>query len=238
MPRVSTLTLLLHGAGSCPETAYDLLSPVVAPGSRAETVDARGSVDAVATRLADTVLGREQEGHEVVRVAGISLGAHAAALWAARSATDVELVLVMPAWTGEPGPVAAATLSAADEVERLGSRTVLARLRTDPSTAHDWVLDELERGWSGYDDSTLVTTLRAAGTSPGPTLDELRSIIAPAAVVGLADDPLHPEQVARDWASVLPLGRLTVVARTAPATDRGALGRAAAQVLTRLSGSR
>ena len=81
---MSTLTLLLHGAGSCPGTAYDLLSPAVAPGSRAETVDARGSVDEVATRLADTVLRRGHEGHEVVRVAGISLGAHAAALWAAR----------------------------------------------------------------------------------------------------------------------------------------------------------
>lgn len=235
---MSTVTLLLHGAGSCPQTAYALLSPAVAVGSRAVTLDARGGIETVVGRLSDAVASHEADGERVVRVAGISLGAHAAALWSVRSQHRAELVLVMPAWTGHPDDVAAATLVAASEIHRLGSRAVLDRLRDDPSTAHDWVREELERGWSTYDDASLVAALRAAGTSRAPTVDQLSALTVPTAVVALADDPLHPVRVAREWAAALPSSALRVVPRGAPADQRGALGRAAALALDGLSGSR
>jgi hypothetical protein len=238
MPRVSTVSLLLHGAGSCPQTARALLSPVVAPGSSPHALQAQGGVDDLVEQVEAAVDRHRRHGVAVVRVAGISLGAHAAVLWAAATGATTELALVMPAWSGPPGEVAAATVHAADEVEQRGARAVLDRLRADPTTAHDWVLDELERGWTTYDDEQLVAALRAAGASRGPTTDELRCVLAPAAVVALADDPLHPEAVARTWAAALPRAALVVVERSAPATNRGALGSAAAQILMSLNGSR
>jgi hypothetical protein len=238
MPRVSTVTLLLHGAGSCPETADALLAPAVARGSRPVHVDSAADVETLVARIAARVAEIRGSGGDVVRVAGISLGAHASALWAARSGDPVDLVLVMPAWTGAPDAIAAATLTAAAEVEEIGARAVLDRLRADPAIADDWVLDELARGWSTYTDDALATTLRAAGTSAAPTLQELGRITGRAALVALADDPLHPEQVAWDWARALPGSALRVVGRRVPDHDRGALGRAGAEVLGELSGSR
>jgi pimeloyl-ACP methyl ester carboxylesterase len=238
MPRVSTVTLLLHGAGSCPETAYDLLAPVIAEGSSGVALDARGGGETVTRLLAQAVDSYERDGHQVVRVAGISLGAHAAGLWSAQTQHPAELVLVMPAWTGRADDVAAATVVAAGEVYRLGSHAVLDRLHADPRTRDDWVLEELERGWSTYDDPALVAVLRAAGTSRAPSTDQLAQLAVPAAVVALADDPMHPVRVAREWVDALPHAALRVVPRTVPADDRGALGRAGAEALEGLSGSR
>lgn len=235
---MSTVTLLLHGAGSCPGTAYDLLAPAVADGSSAVALDARGGVETALRVLAEAVDTHERKGDRVARVAGISLGAHAAAVWSARTQHPAELALVMPAWTGECDDVAAATLVAASEIYRFGSRAVLDRLRADPSTGDDWVLEELERGWSTYDDPTLIAVLRAAGTSRAPGIDQLSALRVPTAVVALADDPLHPAAVAREWAYAVPNSALRVIPRTAPARDRGALGRAAAEALEVLSGSR
>jgi hypothetical protein len=115
---------------------------------------------------------------------------------------------------------------------------VLGRLDADPATAGDWVLEELRRGWSSYAEADLVSALRAAGRSPAPTDVGLAALRGPAAVVALADDPLHPEAVARRWAESIPGAGLAVVGRHEPARERGALGRAGAAVLAGLSGSR
>lgn len=194
-------------------------------------VDARGHVEDVVARLAD----HAAHAH-VVLAAGVSLGAHAVALWAARGGRADSLVLAMPAWTGPAGPVAGLTAATAAEVRARGSAAVLAGLRA--AAAGDWVVDELARGWAEYDDDALAAALEAAAASPGPTLDELGGVDVPAAVVALADDPLHPAEVAAAWAAALPHAALTVVARGAPGPDRGALGRAARAALGRLSASR
>jgi pimeloyl-ACP methyl ester carboxylesterase len=222
---VTALALLAHGAGSCPETAVRLLGPAVPAGVDVRAVDSRGTVDEVVAELA-----RAAAGHEVALVGGISLGAHAAALWASRGGATVELVLAMPAWTGPPDEVAALTAASADDVGTIGVARLLARISSvaDPD---DWVLDELRRGWTRYDDDLLARTLRSAATSPGPTVRELGRIGARTVVVALDDDPLHPLEVARRWSAAIPGAGLAVVARDAPRTDRGALGRAARRLL-------
>ncbi|MFN8167293.1 MAG: hypothetical protein U0S36_00770 [Candidatus Nanopelagicales bacterium] len=235
---MSTVTVLLHGAGSCPPTALALLGPAVASGSRAVAMPTSGDVERAVADLDALVAGLRAAGEHPLRVGGISLGAHAAALWAARTGAAVELVLAMPAWTGAPDHVAALTAAAADDVEDHGVAAVLARLDADPATAGDWVLEELRRGWTSYAEDDLVRTLRAAGRSPGPATDDLAALRGPVAVVALADDPLHPETVARRWAEAVPDSGLAVVGRHEPAGDRGALGRAGAGALERLSGSR
>ncbi len=219
------LALLAHGAGSCPETALRLLGPAIPDGVEAVGVDARGTVEDVVARLAARAQGRE-----VALVAGISLGAHAAALWSARGGAAHQLLLVMPAWTGDAGDVASLTAATAYDVEAFGRERVLARVTT-MADEDDWIIDELARGWRTYDDALLAATLRAAATSPGPTPGDLERITTRTAVVALGGDPLHPEQVARHWAGVVPGATLAVVGRHEPARDRGALGRAGRRLL-------
>ena len=221
---MSRIALLAHGAGSCPETALRLLGPAVPPGAEPVAIDARGTVDDVVGRLDDAA-----RRHDVVLVGGISLGAHAAALWSADTGATSELLLVMPAWSGRPDDVAALTAATADDVERFGIERVLASITA--LAGDDWVLDELRRGWRTYDDVLLAATLRAAATSPGPTPATLAAITAPTAVVALDDDPLHPAEVARSWAALVPGARLAVVGRHAPRHDRGVLGRTGRRLL-------
>jgi len=53
----------------------------------------------------------------------------------------------------------------------------------------------------------------------------VRSYRSSPQVVALADDPLHPESVARTWSASIPGAALGIVGRQDPARDRGALGR-------------
>ena len=221
MPRIA---LLAHGAGSCPETAVRLLGPAVPTGAETIGIDARGSVDDVVARLE-----RAARGNEVVLAGGISLGAHAVALWSAGGGAASGLLLAMPAWTGVPDGVAALTAATAGDVESYGIERVLARVGA--LAGDDWVLDELRRGWRSYDDVLLAATLRAAASSPGPTPEALAAVTAPTAVVALGDDPLHPVEVARSWAGLVPGARLAVVDRHEPRVDRGVLGRTGRRLL-------
>ncbi len=226
--------LLAHGAGSSPEVVRRLLAPCLPHAAEIVAPPLRGGADASAQVLADAAAGRE-----VVLAAGVSMGAHALVLLAARSGARWPLVLAMPAWTGAPGEVAAMTAVAAQDLAREGRTRVLDRLAADPSARDDWIRDELVAGWSTYaDDAELLAALRAAAVSTAPTLDELRTVRSPAAVVALADDPLHPAAVAEDWARTLPRAALRTVGRHDPRDDRAVLGRAAADALAELSGSR
>ena len=221
---MSRIALLAHGAGSCPETALRLLGPAVPDGVLPVAIDARGTVADVVARLDDAV-----RGHDVVLVGGVSLGAHAAALWSSATGSSSDLLLVMPAWSGEPDDVAALTAATADDVETFGIDRVLATITA--LARDDWVLDELRRGWRTYDDVLLAATLRAAASSPGPTPEALSAITAPTAVVALDDDPLHPADVARSWAALVPGARLAVVGRHTPKDERGVLGRTGRRLL-------
>jgi pimeloyl-ACP methyl ester carboxylesterase len=230
---VERVVLLAHGAGSSPDVVRRLLAPCLPADAEVVAPELRADVESAVRALAAAADGRE-----VVLAGGISLGAHALALLAARTGADHPLVLAMPAWTGAPGDVAAATAAAAADLAVRGRATVLASIAADPLTRDDWVRAELEAGWATYDDDELVTALRAASVSHGPSLDELGAVRAPVAVVALDDDPLHPASVAQQWAAAVPRSRFSSVARHAPAADRGALGRAAALALADLSGSR
>lgn len=229
---MSRVALLLHGAGSCPETVLRLLGPAVPTDAQVLAPHLVGTVGDWVEQAA--ALAR---GHEVVLVGGVSLGAHAAALWAASAQGAWPLLLAMPAWTGPPGEVAAATAAAADDLALRGSQRVLGGLVA--LAPDDWVVDELAVGWADHpDDEALVRALRDAASSPGPDLDDLGRVRGPAAVVALDDDPVHPRTVAEQWATRIPRAALAVVPRHAPGDDRGALGRAGARLLRGLSGSR
>jgi len=163
-----------------------------------------------------------------VLVGGVSIGAHLAVRWSASGPEHRPdgLLLAMPAWTGPPGPVAAASRVAADEIDRDGVRPVLDRIRAGASPQAAWVVEELTTAWPllGPD---LSATLRATSTSPGPSLAELSTVTVPCGVAVLRDDPLHPAAVGREWAAAASRAALVETRLAAVGRDREALGRAA-----------
>lgn len=225
MPSPPPVALLVHGAGSTPDAVRRLLGPAAAGGDIV-ALDARGTLDDVVAAVTAAVHRAETSGRTIGVVGGISLGAHAVARWAAgRSGPSPDVVLAMPAWTGTPDAVASLTAASADEIEHEGTAGILERLLA--AAPDDWVVDELVRAWAGRDPVELARSLRAAAQSPAPDVDELALVRARTVVVALADDPLHPAQVAEQWAAAIPGAHFVVVPRDAPGTDRGALGAAA-----------
>lgn len=164
---------------------------------------------------------------------GISLGAHAAAWHAASSGWRRPLILVMPAWTGPPGAVAAATLASGEQIATLGVTGVL-----DGLDDHDWVVQALRRAWANYEPDVLAAALRDAATTSAPDPAQLAAIRAPTLVIGLADDPLHPVGVAEQWHSCIPGSQLIVEPRDLSGAGPRELGRVSAAWLRGLTESR
>jgi pimeloyl-ACP methyl ester carboxylesterase len=136
------------------------------------------------------------------------------------------LVLALPAWTGPPGPIAAATAASAATVDRLGTAGALAAA----GRAIPWVAAELAAAWPSYGPE-LASSLRAAAAAPGPDLGELAGLDLPVGLVAFTDDPLHPCATAELWAATLPRAVLHRLALADAAPDRTVLGTAALAAL-------
>jgi pimeloyl-ACP methyl ester carboxylesterase len=234
MPPVTPVAVILPGAGSSADfvarafaealhkAGYGLVTPSPEPGP--------GVVDA-ALRALDGAAARY--GPALRLVGGVSLGAHLAARWAALSAPAglAGVLLVLPAWTGKPGAVAGATAASADTIDRLGTDGALAAA----GTAVPWVAAELAAAWPPYGDR-LAASLRAAAAAPGPSRAELAALPVPAGLVAFADDPLHPYEVAREWAAAVPRAALRTLHLADVAADPSILGTEALAALTAAGG--
>lgn len=212
--------VVVHGAGSSPGVATAAF-----PGAVSFWLAGHGGTppaddDGAADRAALAALVTAER---PALVAGISYGAHQVARWAAAGLPRCvrRLALVMPAWTGAPEATAAATAAQADELERAGVDATLRRILAGHP---GWVADALAASWPLHDPAGIVAALRIVAASRGPTDAELAAIRVPTTVVALAGDVLHPERVARHWASVVPRARLVVTAAAALA-DLGTAAR-------------
>ena len=223
------VAVIAHGAGSTARFVTEAFRPALDDaGIELVTFDERsGDVATVTARLAGLV---DRRGAQIV--GGVSLGAHAAVSVAARRPWLTAALLVLPAWTGPPGPVAALSALAAAEVTRDGLDAVLARLGDGPGW-QGWLAGELRRAWPSYGPGGLARALMAASVSPGPSRAQLAATKVRAAVVSVHADPYHPAAVARQWAALLP--DATVRELTGADLDRGpaALGHAAVQAWQR-----
>jgi pimeloyl-ACP methyl ester carboxylesterase len=228
MRAVDQVAVVLPGAGSSADfvrraflrplraAGYALIAPEPVPGPDLVRAAFR-SLDAAAA----------EHGPRLRLVGGVSLGAQTAARWTAGSRPELDgVLLVLPAWTGPPAAVAAATAASADLVERLGTAGALAAA----GTAVGWVAAELAAAWPAYGDR-LAPSLRAAAAAPGPTPAELAALPVPAGLVAFRDDPLHPASVAAEWAAAIPRAAARELPLGAPAADRSVLGATALAAL-------
>lgn len=217
--------VMAHGAGSATGFLSQAFTARDLGVADTRYVDDRtGQITEVMNRLAAAATP-----DRTTVLAGVSLGAHAAARLLARPDRPPHIVaglLVMPAWTGAPDRVAALTSAAADALQILGPDGVLAEL--DPL---DWVTPLLRTAWAQRTPAALVAELRAASRQMGPSPRELAAIEVPVVVLALRDDPLHPVQVARNWKELIPRARVVELERSAPRGDLAVLGRLAGRGL-------
>jgi pimeloyl-ACP methyl ester carboxylesterase len=205
--------VVAHGAGSSGAAACALLGLPCADGIiRIE--DRSGEIDRVIAGIDAAV---EDAGPDV-HVIGVSMGAHAAARWAAaRSSLGpmpvAGITCVLPAWCGPPGGdlAALATAQAGADIARVGKDTMLDSMRRAPESRD--VLRLVELAWADYSDEQLASCLLAASQGVGPQPHELQAINAPVAIVGWEHDALHSGTVARTWNRHLQRPRLALAAR-------------------------
>ncbi len=223
---------MVAGAGSSAEFIARAFPVVPMLVDEVFALDAHGgSSHAVAKSLQEEILCARALGLRVV-VGGVSFGAHASASHVATCPPQERpdgLVCVMPAWTGNPGVVAAATMLTARRLRSHGIEGELAQLEAD--FPGDWVVSELRAAWRSQDSRELIAELESVASSSGPTLSSLAAIVVPTVVVGVLDDPLHPIEIAREWSAAMAGASLKTLSRNEIAADRGSLGRSAFSAL-------
>jgi pimeloyl-ACP methyl ester carboxylesterase len=235
------VAVLLPGSGSTADFVTRAFGPPLADvGYALVTADPVAGPDVAGPDVAGpdvvaaTLAALAEAAHRFpVRLAGgVSLGAQLAVRWAAGSPAAARLnglLLALPAWSGPPGEVAAASANAAAEVEAHG---VAAALRQARGGGVGWVLDELTAAWPRYG-AALPAVLRAAAASAGPTAAELARIVVPVGLAAFVDDPLHPLAVAEEWAAGLRHAAVERLHLADPGPDRTVLGAAALRALHR-----
>lgn len=244
-PIPSRHAIVCHGAGSSGAAARLLIPPeVLGASSVAYPEDRSGDVEEVIGVIDAWDRALDDDAERVV--AGISLGAHAAARWAARRRRSdsgrtgpragqpdppLSLMLALPAWTGPPGPAAAATRASADQVRRRGISAVLAEMTATDLGDRATIVDLLSMAWSEYDAESLAAALDRAAASHGPTQNDLAALRCRAAVAWWEDDPFHPQEVGLTWSRAIPGARAAHIPWTAMSENPGALGAGAAGLL-------
>jgi pimeloyl-ACP methyl ester carboxylesterase len=73
-----------------------------------------------------------------------------------------------------------------------------------------WLADELARSWLGQWPA-LPDAMETASRYVSPTRAELASLTVPMGVGAATDDPVHPLQVAIEWADAAPRAALRTV---------------------------
>jgi len=213
-------TVLLPGSGSDDDYVRRAFSVALA-GAGAILVTHRpdpGSLIAGYLEVLD-----EAAGHGPIAVGGVSIGAAVAVNWAlAHPRHAVAVLAALPPWTGASGnaPAALAARHTADQLRRTGlTETTSAMRASSPS----WLADELERSWTAQWPQ-LPGAFEQAASYPAPSRDDLEHLRVPMGIVAAVDDPIHPLEVALEWASAAPHAALRTVGLAEFGPDPGRLG--------------
>ncbi|MGC4932741.1 alpha/beta hydrolase [Gordonia sp. DT30] len=219
-------------------TGADVLIALPGTGSDADFVRrafgpaARGlGADLIALEPTDDLIGGHRRGlaeyarAERILVGGFSIGAALALEWALGPAGRQRCVGVwaaMPAWSGDPATAVAAgsALATARALRTDGLETTISAMA---ATSPEWLGRELSRSWRSLHPG-LVRQLEQAATYRAPDVTAIRGLVAPLAVVGAGDDPLHPWAVARSWCDAAPHARAEQVGVDRWGADPAVLG--------------
>ncbi|MFC9999530.1 alpha/beta fold hydrolase [Nocardia sp. NPDC127526] len=159
-----------------------------------------------------------------VVIAGISLGAAVAVEWAAERPEAVAgVVAALPAWTGADTTGCPAALSAAATASALRADGLEAVIDGMRASSPAWLAEALTRSWrSQWPD--LPAALAEAAAYRWPEAEVLTSITAPVSIVGAIDDPVHPFEVAKQWAALIPGAELHSITLGELGADPSVLG--------------
>ncbi len=197
--------VIAHGAASSADFVHRAFAkPLADIDYELVTWDRRTPVNEADHEFAALV-----EQYDAGIIGGVSVGAILAANYAIAHPNRLAgLLLALP----PPGPTSGEILSVDAEVA--------AR------DAVPWVAAELRAAWPMYSEEQLRNELEtAAGASP-PAVEALRRITVPTGVVGFADDPVHPLEVADAWASAIPNAAIEVLRIEDAADDVAVIGTA------------
>ncbi|BBY60238.1 alpha/beta fold hydrolase [Mycolicibacterium sarraceniae] len=169
-------------------------------------------------------------------VGGVSIGAAVTLAWALAHPSHVVGVLAaLPAWTGA-APSAPAALSARHTAHQLRTVGLVATTAQMRASSPAWLADELTRSWLGQWPELPDAMEEAAGYI-APSVAELERLSAPMGVVGASDDPIHPLEVALEWASAAPRAALRTVSLDDFGPEPSVLGAACLAALEDAAGS-
>lgn len=213
--------VLAHGVGSSARfLAAAFATPVLRAGYRLVVYDLRGhGASAPARRrrdhhldvhAADLAAVVASVAGPVEVVGGVSLGAHAAVRAVTTGTPSGAVLACLPAWIGLAalghGPHAAT----AARITAEGIGPTIAELRADHGLA-PWLRATLVADYPRHDPASLEAALRALDGAEAPSIEELRGLATPLAVIGWPDDPGHPLAVARRWRDLAPRSALATV---------------------------
>jgi len=229
--------VLAHGVGSSARfLAATFAAPVLRSGSRLVVYDLRGHgassparsrddhhLDVHARDLAAVVAAVRAP---VAVVGGVSLGAHAA-VRAVTTGTSAGAVLAcLPAWIGLAAPGHGPHAATAARITAEGIQPTIAELRADRALI-PWLRAALLADYPRHDPASLEAALCALDGAEAPSIEELRGLGPPLAVIGWPDDPGHPLAVARRWRDLVPRAALTTVTMASLEGQLTRLGQAA-----------
>ena len=165
-----------------------------------------------------------------IAVGGVSIGAAVAVNWALTNPSRAVAVLAaLPPWTGSPetAPAAQAARYSADVLRRDGLLSATSQMR---ASSPPWLADELARSWLGQWPA-LPDAMEEASRYVSPTRTELTALTVPMGVGAATDDPVHPLEVAIEWADAAPMAALRTVTLDAMGVEPSLLGAACVAAL-------
>ncbi|MDV7352273.1 alpha/beta hydrolase [Rhodococcus oxybenzonivorans] len=160
---------------------------------------------------------------EPILVGGVSIGAAVALQWAATHHEHTAGVLAaLPAWTGtaEDAPAAASARFTATRLRADGLERVTAEM---VASSPPWLGRALAKSWRSQWPH-LPAALDEASRYHGPAEDDLERIDVPVGIAAATDDAVHPIEVARTWAALLPHAGLVTVSLDDIGVDPAVLG--------------
>ena len=224
-------TVLLAGTGSDDDYVYRAFSgPLHELGAIVVTPEPEPS-RLIAGYLA--ALDDAARSGAPIAVGGVSIGAAVSTAWALRHPSRAVAVLAaLPAWTGEPGNAPAA-LTARHSARQLRENGLSATIATMQESSPAWLAAELTRSWlAQWPD--LPDAMTEAAAYVAPTVEELATLTVPMGLAAAVDDPVHPADVAVEWAAAARHAALHTVTLDEMGADPSRLGAACVAALLEL----